>query len=768
MACAVSSCVPVEGRRGHREGFGQADQRGERRPQVVRQRGEQRVAQPLGFHLDQHLLGHLDVMHALEGDRGERRERVELPLLLGDQQDPAILGPDREHAARSHRRAQRQVQEGVAGEGIGAKTGGLRLVVGPLRGADVDGERGAPLVADGDPFLVVRNQHRHFGPERLGDEPGGGVHHQLRLEQARQVAGELVEGAGALLAIRRDPRLIPEAGGHLSDDERDGEHHGECQQVLRVAHRERHARRHAEEVERRHADESRQHRRAAPEFERDQHDRQQEQHDDVGELEVRQQRRGDDGGEGARGQSPGVSEALGIAARVVRIVRRRARRRPVGYGPFAAADFDQVDVGRGIGHALRQGPRPRPRALRLAASGDDLRAIVRSRVVDDKRDGIPARQNRRLRTELVGELDGSQDALALRRGEPLQCGRLDVDGGPLDTELGGEARCAPDEVVASGARPDATQQRCFGFPDAPDCLVRAIGLDVVLDAVRRAAQRELAQCHQVALAEEVARRALDLLGKVHLAGLQAGEQIVGGNVDQYHLVGIVEERVRNGFPDRDAGNSADDVVQALEMLDIECREDVDAARQQLFDVLPPLGMTRSVDVGVRELVDQDQRRTTLQRCVEVELRELRALVLDFRARQDVDVLQQRLGFLAAVGLDDADDDVLAFIAKRPSRGEHRVRLADAGRRAEIDAQVPAPRGGFLRLDFREELVGIGALVLHAGPSGEKPSVPRATGRCPASSPRGVELPQTSTPGSARYKATRKPATVGSTTSEPPS
>ena len=236
----------------------------------------------------------------------------------------------------------------------------------------------------------------------------------------------------------------------------------------------------------------------------------------------------------------------------------------------------------------------------------------------------------------MGELDRAQDALALRRGQPLQCGRLDVDGGPLDAELGGEARRAPHEVVAPGARTDAAQERCFGLPDAVDRLVRAIGLDVVLDAVRGAAQRELAQRHQVALAEEVARRALDLLGKVHLAGLEAGEQIVGGNVDQHHLVGIVEERVRNGFPDRDAGDAADDVVQAFEMLDVERREDVDAARQQLFDVLPSLGMARSVDVGVRELVDQDQRRTTLERGIEVELGELRALILDFLARQDVD------------------------------------------------------------------------------------------------------------------------------------
>ncbi len=401
----------------------------------------------------------------------------------------------------------------------------------------------------------------------------------------------------------------------------------------------------------------------------------------------------------------------------------RQSARPPRAGPAIAPSLRPISIrsmsGASLGHALCQGPRPRPHALRLAAPGDDLGAIVRARVFDDERHRVLARQDRRLRAELVGELDRAQDALALRRREALQGGRLDVDGGPLDTELGGEARGAPHEVVASGARTDAAQERRLGLPDPIDRLVGAIGLDVVLDAVRGAAQRELAQRHQVALAEEVARRALDLLGNVHLAGLEAGEQIVGGDVDQHHLVGIVEERVRNGFPDRDAGDAADDVVQAFEMLDVERREDVDAGRQQLLDVLPTFRMTRSLDVGVGELVDQDQRRTTPERGVEVELGELLVLVLDYSARQDVDALQQRFGFLAAVGLDDADHDVLAFAAERPRRSEHRVGLADAGRCTEVDAQVPAPRCGFLCLDFREELVGIGALVLHAGPSGNR-------------------------------------------------
>ena len=218
---------------------------------------------------------------------------------------------------------------------------------------------------------------------------------------------------------------------------------------------------------------------------------------------------------------------------------------------------------------------------------------MRARVLDDEGGGVLARKNRCLRAQLLGQLDRPQDPFTLHRGQPLQIGRFDVNRGPLDAELGREPRGAADDVVAPGVRSDAAQQRRFGLPDALDRLVRAVGLDIVLDAIGGAAQRELAQRHQVALAEEIARRALDLFRNVDLAGLEPREQIVGRNIDQHHFVGIVEERVRNRLPDGDAGDAADDVVQAFEVLDVERREDVDAARQQLLDVLPAFRMARA-------------------------------------------------------------------------------------------------------------------------------------------------------------------------------
>src|SRR3984893_16204875 len=150
---------------------------------------------------------------------------------------------------------------------------------------------------------------------------------------------------------------------------------------------------------------------------------------------------------------------------------------------------------------------------------------------------------------------------------------------------------------------DAAEQRCLGFPDALDGLVGAIGLNVIFDTIGGAAKRKLAQRHEVALAEEISRSAFDLLGHVDLARLEACQQLVGRNVDQDNIVGLVEKRIGDGFPHADAGYAADDVVQALQMLDVERREYIDAIIQKLVDVLPTLWMPRTGRVGMGELVD---------------------------------------------------------------------------------------------------------------------------------------------------------------------
>ena len=139
----------------------------------------------------------------------------------------------------------------------------------------------------------------------------------------------------------------------------------------------------------------------------------------------------------------------------------------------------------------------------------------------------------------------------------------------------------------------------------------------------------------------------------------------GVEIDQLDRVGAIEHGVRHGLAHAHAGDLGDDVVEALDVLDVDGGIDVDAVLQQLFDVEIALRMTAAGRVGVGELVDQHDLRPAGDDGVEVHFLERLALVFDASARNDFEAVQQRLGFLASVGLDHADDDVVAvrFLAR---------------------------------------------------------------------------------------------------------
>jgi len=50
----------------------------------------------------------------------------------------------------------------------------------------------------------------------------------------------------------------------------------------------------------------------------------------------------------------------------------------------------------------------------------------------------------------------------------------------------------------------------------------------------------------------------------------------------------------------------DDVVEAVEVLNVQRGQHIDARVEQFLDVLPALGVARSRDIGVRDFVDQDE------------------------------------------------------------------------------------------------------------------------------------------------------------------
>ena len=91
---------------------------------------------------------------------------------------------------------------------------------------------------------------------------------------------------------------------------------------------------------------------------------------------------------------------------------------------------------------------------------------------------------------------------------------------------------------------DADEKTVACRPWARDCPRLHLREQLLVDALRRATQRQLAKCREVGRREEVLKRPLGLLGDVDLAFPQALDQVVGGDVDELDGVGAIEDRVR--------------------------------------------------------------------------------------------------------------------------------------------------------------------------------------------------------------------------------
>ncbi|MGY3342816.1 hypothetical protein ACVWYK_001585 [Bradyrhizobium sp. USDA 4470] len=211
-------------------------------------------------------------------------------------------------------------------------------------------------------------------------------------------------------------------------------------------------------------------------------------------------------------------------------------------------------------------------------------------------------------------------------------------------------------------------------------------------------------------------RPLGLLGDIDLAFTQALDQVVGREVDQLDRVGAVEDRIRYGLPDPHMGDLGDDVVQALDVLDVDGGVDVDAVGEQFLDVEITLGMAAPGGIGVGELVDQCDLRSPLDHGIEVHFLHDLAAIVEPLARDHLEPANQRLSLGPAMGLDKADHDIDAGLAPGMGALQHLVGLADTGGGADEDLQLAVrallPARGFQQRLRRRSLFGIAALLNH--------------------------------------------------------
>ncbi len=163
-------------------------------------------------------------------------------------------------------------------------------------------------------------------------------------------------------------------------------------------------------------------------------------------------------------------------------------------------------------------------------------------------------------------------------------------------------------VSDSGAAGDGDDDAFAGLPGVGDLVVGAVLGQRGVDLVGQPQQREFAQRGQVAPAEVVGQRRVDALGGVDVAVGKPAPQRFRRDVDQLDLVGGAHDLVGHLLLLLDAGDLGDDVVEALQVLDVDRGDDGDAGVEQLLDVLPALGVLAARGVGVGEFVDQHDLR----------------------------------------------------------------------------------------------------------------------------------------------------------------
>jgi hypothetical protein len=115
-----------------------------------------------------------------------------------------------------------------------------------------------------------------------------------------------------------------------------------------------------------------------------------------------------------------------------------------------------------------------------------------------------------------------------------------------------------------------------------------LDLHLIVDALGGLAKSELAERRQRSFLEEALERAPRLFRYVDLAFLEPLEELAGGQIDEAYFVRLVEDSIGYGLANDDAGNLRDDVVEALDVLDVDRRVDVDSRVEELLDVLPSL------------------------------------------------------------------------------------------------------------------------------------------------------------------------------------
>ena len=513
------------------------------------------------------------------------------------------------------------------------------------------------------------------------EHPAQAVEHRVgrgRSGQPRECLG-LGAGAGSLRCASRSE--VDEHADHCGDGEEDDER----EDVLALADRERVERRREVPVDEQEAADRSDERRQEPADGRDADDEQQEEEQDARQADFVSQlgqddrqggRRNDRNSEPDRDPAPRQRRGATGARQSERLFRGIRMADDVDVDPRARAADDLAD------HRSSSETLP---ARAPARAHDDLRHVQRAGSLEQRVADVLTDHFAVGAAELRDELTLPVQQHRGRSRQPIL--RNHVHSDELTSRPLRHPSRSSNQALAVGRARESDEHALPRLPWLVDAVSPSVVLEALVDSIRQPGEGELTQRGEVPRPEVVGKRGIDALGRIDVAPGEPVAERKRCQVDELELVRPANDLVGNRLALLDAGDLLDDVVQRLQVLNVEGRDDVDAGLEQLRDVLPALLVAGTWRVGVCELVDERDLRPPFEQGVDVHLLDRRPPILDRLAWnhfQAADLLG-RLG--SPVCLDVADDDVLAVFATTLALVEHRVRLADARCGAEVDAQL---------------------------------------------------------------------------------
>ena len=150
--------------------------------------------------------------------------------------------------------------------------------------------------------------------------------------------------------------------------------------------------------------------------------------------------------------------------------------------------------------------------------------------------------------------------------------------------------------------------------------------------VRTSSKCNFSQCHQLFSSEKILQRPFCLHRTVDLSFFHTLDQVFRLNIYHLYLICLIKHTVRNTLFYFYIRNIPYQIIETFQMLDIHCGIYIDPCAKQLPYILIALFIPASADIGMGELIHQDQLWFSLQRRIQIKLPKLDSFIIDHKGR----------------------------------------------------------------------------------------------------------------------------------------